>query len=320
MATSGTAQLTPVRLEWRGDQPVLLCCDFGDAAFTEPLFSQSCLKLQPRELVEMGMEELRDSGEPGLQPSGFIFHLSRCGSTLVSRLLSTSERILVLAEPAPVGRLFRFPPSVDEDRVVEWLRDLILILGRPRRASERHYVIKLPSLLTIALPLIRRAFPETPWCFIFRDPGEVMVSVLDRPTGFLRKKARPEEAARWLPVPPEAIAAMSREEYVARLLARMSECALEEAERTAPGLFRLIDYRRLPEAVWTGVAPLLGIALTPAEEARMREASSFYSKDPGGTLRFQGDSAQKARRIHPAIRDEVERWAAGPHRRLLDLA
>ena len=121
METSGTAQLTPVRLEWRGGQPVLLCCDFGDAAFTEPLFAQSCLKLQPRALVEVGLEELRDSGEPGMQPSGFIFHLSRCGSTLVSRLLSTSERILVLAEPAPMCTVEQLGESNVVLRVFGWV-------------------------------------------------------------------------------------------------------------------------------------------------------------------------------------------------------
>ena len=32
-----------------------------------------------------------------------------------------------------------------------------------------------------SLPLIRAAFPDTPWVFVYRDPLEVMVSQLARP-------------------------------------------------------------------------------------------------------------------------------------------
>lgn len=310
---------TPVAVTWREGRPVVHGCDFGDLAFTDPFFSDTYRRLRQREpdlaLVATGIEALRE-GEAGLPPSGFIFHMSRCGSTLVSRLLATCPRILVLGEPDALNGLFNSPEGACERTVAEGFRELVLALGRRRRPSEEAYVVKLTSFLIHHLPLVRRAFPETPWLFLHRDPGEVMVSVLDRPTGYLAVKARPECAARWLPVPPGEIAAMSDEEYVARFLGGMCEAALAAAERPAAGQLLLLDYRELPGAIWTGVARLFGIALTPGEEARMAAMASTYSKDASGRRRFQGDSAEKARRITPRMRAALERWAAGPYRRL----
>jgi hypothetical protein len=155
--------------------------------------------------------------------------------------------------------------------------------------------------------------------FVFRDPAEVMASVLEEPTGFLKLKAFPKMAVRWLQVAPELIASMSTEEYVARFLGRMCLCALEEAERTAPGRCLLVDYRDLPGAIWTRVAPFLGIDLTSAEQSRMSGQTAFYSKDGTGTRKFGDDPARKAQGLSPGMRAEIERWACGPYRRLLRL-
>lgn len=315
--------LTPVDLRWIGGEPILRCCDFRDLAFTDPFFYNTYARLRRTgpepEIVDVSLSALREQDGAGLQPAGFIFHVSRCGSTLVSKLLATCERTLMLGEPEVFYSLLSFPAEVGEERVEAWLRDLVQILGRRRRPSEEVYILKLSSLLVTALPRFRAAFPETPWIFVFRDPGEVMASVLEEPTGFLLLKGFSELAARWLQVAPELIETMSGEEYVARFLGRMFLCALEEAERTAPGRFLLVDYRDLPGAVWTTVAPFLGLDLTPGERSRMSGQASTYSKDEAGTQRFEKDSARKAERLSPAMRAEIEHWAGEPYQRLLRL-
>lgn len=315
--------LTPLDLRWIGGEPILRCCDFRDLAFTDPFFYNTYTRLRRTgpepEMVDVGLSALREQGETGLPPAGFIFHLSRCGSTLVSKLLATSERTLVLGEPDALNALLSFPAEVDDERVGVWLRDLTLVLGRRRRPSEEVYILKLSSLLVTALPRIRSVFPETPWIFVFRDPGEVMASVLENPTGFLQLKAFPKSAARWLGVAPELIQSMSTEEYVARFLGRMCLCAMEEAERSAPGRCLLVDYRDLPGAIWTTVAPFFGINLRPEEVSRMSGQAAIYSKDRAGTRKFEDDSARKAQGLSPGMRAEIERWAGGPYRRLLRL-
>lgn len=320
---ASSRHLIPVRLTWEGSEPVAWCYDFRDLAFTDPFFDHTCQRLCRQEpgieLVDISLAELLDetANDLRLEPSGFLFHMSRCGSTAVSWTLSTSDRTLVLAEPGPVNDLLNAPPEIDGPVLERHLRDLLSLLGRPRRTGEERYVVKFSSILSTHLPLIRAAFPDTPWGFVFRDPVEVMVSVLERPAGFLRRKAnRPERAAGWLQIAPETIPAMTDEEYVARILARFIECALQESERGRPGRHRMVDYASLPGAIWNEVAPLFGIGLDPGTETRMRERSSINSKDRSGVACFQADSDWKAQRAGRRIREEAERWADAPYQRL----
>src|SRR5438067_13275994 len=69
-------------------------------------------------------------------------------------------------------------PNADEERYAHWLAALTCAFGHRRSGDERHYFIKLDSWHTVALPLFRRAFPEVPWIFLYRDPVEVLVSQL----------------------------------------------------------------------------------------------------------------------------------------------
>ena len=52
-----------------------------------------------------------------------IFHLSRCGSTLVSRLLGTLPGVVVVAEPAPLNTLLGLNPDrINEAALIEAVR------------------------------------------------------------------------------------------------------------------------------------------------------------------------------------------------------
>ncbi len=63
-------------------------------------------------------------------------------------------------------------------RESSWLRGMLSALGQRRNGDEKKFFVKFDSWHTINLPLIRRAFPDVPWIFLYRDPLEVMVSQL----------------------------------------------------------------------------------------------------------------------------------------------
>ena len=92
MELADLARWTPIRLGLQPPEPVLDWCDLRGNRFEEPFFDQSVQRwtngAAARPVVRTGLQELVAlDGEPSLDPAGFIFHLSRCGSTLVSRLL-----------------------------------------------------------------------------------------------------------------------------------------------------------------------------------------------------------------------------------------
>jgi hypothetical protein len=313
---------TPLNVRWTAGHPVIEWCDFRDLAFTDPFFIHTYFRLRERHpdtrTWETGADHLlQRADEVGvLEPSGFIFHMSRCGSTLLSRLLGSSTRVLSLGEPDPLLGMLDFPASVGLQERRTWLRALILALGRPRRASECHYVIKFTSYCLFHMALIHEVFPGTPWVFVFREPVAVMQSVLCRPNGFMRMQARPEEAARYLELPPTAISAMAQEEYAARFLARMCAFALAQESSSAGSNVRFIPYEWLPEAAWDDVAPLFGIPLSPQDKARMDALRPFYSKDPTFTRRFRPVPGHHDLPASDQARAAVRRWLSEPYSRI----
>ena len=115
-----------------------------------------------------------------LAPSGFIFHMSRCGSTLAAQMLAALSDSIVISEAAPIDAVVQLGRGLSDDDAVRALRAMIAVFGRKRGDQRgdhsRRYVIKLDCWHTLALPLFRRAFPDVPWVFLYRDPVEVLVS------------------------------------------------------------------------------------------------------------------------------------------------
>jgi len=78
----------PIRIDWKQTPPQVDWGHVGTRRFTEPFFEQTiekCLR-QPFNLLfrhQTPLEALVEwqTVRPGLLPSGFIFHMSRCGST-----------------------------------------------------------------------------------------------------------------------------------------------------------------------------------------------------------------------------------------------
>ena len=215
-----------------------------------------------------------------------IFHLSRCGSTLVSRLLGTLPGVVVLAEPAPLNALLGLDPDrVDEATLVRFVRLLVRALGRRRHGDERQLVLKCTSWNIRRRAVLAAAFPETPWIWVQRDPARVVASLLAKPPGWLGLQAAPPRAARRFGLDPAAVPAMTRAEFAARALGAMLESAA-----TDPGRRLCIDHADLPAAIWQRVAPHFGLEVDAAAIERMTEQSRFYSKDPAPRV-FSGDCA-----------------------------
>jgi hypothetical protein len=299
----------PIRMYWEGKQPMVDWCRLGDLRFTEPFFSDTVEKglrrpfnsLFRRQTPIEDLCELHDSA-PGLPPTGFIFHMSRCGSTLVAQMLAALPQNIVISEAPPLDSIlnagFRDPSVTDEQRLL-WLRALISAFGRPRRHREEHFFIKLDSWHTADLPLIQRAFPGVPWIFLYRDPVEVMVSHQNMPGSqmILGVLARGIEI-----LPEDVLRQISQEEYRARVLARICAAALEH--RNQDGLF--VHYRQLPEAVFQLLENHFGVAPSEAEILRMRHVAEFDAKTPG--LPFASDRARKRREASESIHAVTARW------------
>lgn len=283
------ARWTPVRLDFSGPKPVVYWADLTSERFVEPFLDQTVAHWaagpRARPPVQTGLDALVALDcEPSLEPAGMIFHLSRCGSTLVSRLLGTLPGVVVLNEPAPLNNLLGLgSQQVDETTLVELVRLVVRALGRRRHGDERQVVLKCSSWNIRRRAILTAAFPEAPWVWVQRDPARVLASLLHNPPGWLGRQAVPGRAAARFGLDPDAVEAMSRTEFAARALGAMLESAASD-----PAGRLCIDYADLPEGVWLSVAPHFGIDVDSAAIARMTAQSRFYAKDFAPRI-FTGD-------------------------------
>lgn len=280
MELAELAGWTPIRFDLSGPAPAVDWADLSTERFVEPFFDQTVARWisgpGTRPLVRTGLEALAAlDSEPSLEPAGMIFHLSRCGSTLVSRMLGTSPGVVVLAEPSPLNALLGLDPErVDEVTLVRLVRLLVRALGRCRHGDERHLVLKCTSWNIRRRTVLAAAFPDTPWVWVQRDPAQVVASLLANPPGWLGVQVTPPAATRLFGLEPVRVPAMTRAEFAARALGAMLDAAAAD-----PTLRLAIDHADLPAAVWLRVAPHFGLEIDAAAIARMTEQSRFYSKD-----------------------------------------
>jgi hypothetical protein len=275
---SALAQWTPVALSVDAGGGVQV--DWGDFRgfrFAEPFFGQTVERWaggDPAPLVRTGADALEVLDEaPSLDPAGLIFHLSRCGSTLCARLLGALGGVAMLSEPGPVNDLLmaEIAGALDRARAARLLRLLVRALGRRRFGDERHLVLKLSSWNVHRIALFRDAFPDAPVVWLERDPEAVLRSLAADPPAWAASLRRaPALAQAILGVPADSSDARNLARAVAQSLSTIA------GEHTASVL--RIDYRELPDAAWTKVAPFFGIPVPDDALPRLRDIARYDAK------------------------------------------
>ncbi len=313
------ASWVPIRAVWTPGGAAVQWLDFGAENFTAPFFSQSVAARLGRAPEAgrhgTGLDALVRAAERGasLAPAGFVFHMSRCGSTLVSRKLAAMPGNLVLAEPDPVNDVLgpSWQPA-GEMRRQQALTPLLAALGRPRTAGQSRYFVKFSSWNAALLSTILAGRESVPKLFVYRDPIEVMVSLLHEPPGWLGARKDIAYACRLSGANPGQLAAMDGDEYAACVLARM---LTRTAERFDP-TWLLVDYRELARATVSSIPKHFGLTLGEEDIAAMRALDGVHVKDASGTRPFVDDSAAKRGAATERVRHLVARWLAEPYARL----
>jgi hypothetical protein len=298
-------------LIWRAAEPVVEWCYLGTGRFTHPFFDstiQLALESPFNSLFRChtNMAALADwsARSPGIPPTGFIFHMSRCGSTVVSQMLAALPENVVISEAGPLDALARAhlrAPEAPLERRIAWLQWMVSALGQRRAGSEQRYFIKFDARTTFDLPLLRQVFPEVPWIFLYRDPVEVLVSLVNRPSAM----TTPGMAQSLPGLAMSEMAAMALEECAGRVLGLLCEAAIRQFPDPR-GL--LVDYRRIPDVVWREVAGHFGFRPAAADIERMQEAGALDAKDR--RRRFEADSVKRQAEASDEIRRAARQWVA----------
>jgi len=323
MKPDDLAEWTPFSLRWERSGPVLDWRQLGGRRFVDAFFDHTIHKHQqeisganrttPAEALLTLMATL-----PQRPPTGFIFHASRCGSTLVAQMLASLPRNIVLSEPAILDSVlypvFHSTPGggpTDAEQA-KLLRAIVGALGRPRHPEEQHCFIKFSSRAMAKMPLIQRVFPDVPWIFLYREPQEIMGAYLRFNDQSPADRLPPGIAdAGLIEGNPAELAGMRPEEFWARVLAARFSDALRFYQ---PGKALLMNYTQLPEAVCEPMLKFFATTCSTDEIECMRVAATFNAKAP--SQRFRNDSDQKRDALSANARTLLDSLVMPHYRRL----
>jgi hypothetical protein len=298
-------QWFPICVNMTAEGPRVHWYHRADTAFDDAYFADTVARAakRPFNLVFGRSTTLDEAGEIAersrtLPPAGFLLHMSRCGSTLVSKSFALRADTLVIAEPGPINDVLSMAdPEASEETRIRRLRWIVALLARPQRPEQVRAFFKLDAWHARHLPLLMKAFPDVPWMFLHREPLEVLVSHM-RAFSYMMSAAN-APAAIGMPV-TEAIR-IPRVEYCARVLAEILDAVRQSCASTA----QLIDYRELPDAVWGRMADVFGISFSDIDIARVRAGATYHAKQP--RMPFTSDVAEK----QACATDEVRGIVAG---------
>lgn len=303
----------PIRALFRQERVFIDWAHFGDTRLTQPFFRDSvaiAMRMPFNQAFrrETSADEMVSisATRASIEPTAFIFHASRCGSTLMSQMLAALPSHIVISEPPMLDTLLRahlYINGLSAQDQIGYVRALVMALAQPR-AGESRFVVKLDAWDIFELPLLRRAFPDTPWIFLYRDPLEIAVS------------QRRQRGAYMVPgvigpsnlmIDAAEAAAMSEEEYIARMVGRVLQ---QGAQMLTQDGGTAVHYNQLPVAMWSWLAKTFGVNDDPSSRATLQNAAKWDAKNP--YFEFTSDAEAKQKEATPQLREHINEWAT-PH-------
>jgi len=316
----------PVDFTFRRRETSVRWLDFGSKLLSEPFFHQTIRALRSRR--PPANERLTDLQEllnvaaqlRNITVSGIIFHVSRCGSTLLANALGSARGSTVLSEARPTGFLFQenalkalgFPVEECLSLRRQLLDATISLYGASPGIEDPRVIVKCHAASMLHIASVRSLWPTVPFLILIRDPVEVIVSNLSRPAGWVKARLRSMTGQTMFGLTANEAQKMSTEEYCARGLREFCASALGQLDTNS----RVLDYEQVNEATIFKVADFFGIQLPAADSPEFKKIMLTYAKDPDRARPFENDRTRKQREATDSVRNHVSNWTQEPYEML----
>ncbi len=177
----------PVSLVSVSGSQLLKWQHLGPGPYQEPFFHETLRKTRQSTInkrhpeMTTSWDELIKLSLPydHILPKAFIFHTSRCGSSLLAQLLMGDPQIQVLAEVPLLDEVLRLPyqqDDADRNKLEQVFQSVIHWFGRLTGNPAHGLWIKTDSWHVLLYEVIRRLYPDTPFFLLYRNPEEVIRS------------------------------------------------------------------------------------------------------------------------------------------------
>lgn len=165
----------PERIADDGETRRCRWVDVAGVRYNDPFF-ETTLARRRRQGATERWSSLQDVhaaavAGPALTRVAFVFHVSRCGSTLFSQLFGLDSRTVVLSEVPVLDQILRSDWPDREPLFAAALR----ILGRSR-FGEDLLIVKTDCWHLFHADALRRLYPQAPFIMLYRAPDAVLDS------------------------------------------------------------------------------------------------------------------------------------------------
>lgn len=246
--------------------------------------------------------------------TNFVFHMSRCGSTLAMQMLATINRFYVISEPTVVLAILN-PLMTPPDGVTrkQLLQAAINAIHACKPDHCERVFIKFRSWNILLIEEFLGLYPNVRWMFTHRNGLEVLESVLRDPPGWMRSRhTLVSFFASIFGLSEQATELFTDGEYATRLLGTF--CKNARMQDSPNALF--VDYVRITDDLPAIFNYAWNLALTDREIKQMHERTKVYSKDPEKVKIFEPDSEKKRQSISAEDRIHAETFVEGERRKL----
>ncbi len=213
--------------------------------------------------------------------AGLVFHLPRSGSTAVARALTSIDCTSCFFEPAALDQLLS-PQLMDKIDPIASLKKLLLLFESVSHTSKHKVFIKLSSWSTLHIFKYRNALPTTPFFFVYRNPIEILVQILQRPTGWMQSPAK-KEIEKMLGLERS----MAIEEFSGTMLSIFCDEVLKLQPKPIP-----IKHSTLMESSVNAIEQVLDYDLRDIELQQLRSSFKLDSEDWQKPSDYIADSLQ----------------------------
>ncbi|WDF62524.1 sulfotransferase family protein [Flavobacterium sp. KACC 22763] len=173
----------PIKLIEKENEVYFEWIYLSDIPFADPFFDETIAKCRShsynskRFKLISTVENLIDWSKEldFVELKGLIFHVSRCGSTMLSQSLATSSENIMVSEAPIIDEILR-SDAFNENTKTILLESVIRLLGQKRFEEQKNLIVKLDAWSIFKASYLRSVFPEIPFALLYRNPGEVLRS------------------------------------------------------------------------------------------------------------------------------------------------
>ncbi|MBF7090068.1 sulfotransferase family protein [Flavobacterium sp. ALJ2] len=155
----------------------------GDKRYVDPFFDETLMRCKvhynnsTRYKVVSSVDNLIEWSKVlvSTELKSLLFHVSRCGSTMICQSLAVSPQNIVVSEAPILDQIIR-SDLFDLDKKREVVKSVIRLLGQKRFIEEKNLIVKLDSWHIFQINELRSIFPKLPFVLLYRNPSEVLKS------------------------------------------------------------------------------------------------------------------------------------------------